>query len=388
MRTTRSRRADGVVLLGLVLAASCASDTPSNPEPGVSQIQQELMTPGPARQAVTFRHDDPEAQSVRLEFTGNYWNRDPDDTIELERVDDDVSSHALTLHLGEDQWLYRYRVDGRWTTDAGAPRVGAENGQENSVVVVGAPIERARPAPAVTAGTIDVIDIDSDILGRSIPYVLYTPASSEPLDVLVLLHGFGQPATDWSEAVGIGNFMDNLIAEGLIEPFAIVMPSGENSLYNSNRSLHIVDEVLPDAERRLGLDPEGASDRSMAIGGFSQGGAGALRIAALRPDDFGLVMPIAMAGPCGGLCTESLYDQNYPDGFTATFALWVGVDDELDLDIEHDRFIEFAAGSSIEFEDVRSDSTGHRQSGHSIRYVRTIAADVLIRADQFFTTGR
>ncbi len=370
-------------------AVEAASIIPAS----ASASQVELMTPGDGREPVTFRLDAPNAGVVQLEMTANYWNAFPDSTLELIRVDDEISSHALTLYLGPEQWLYRFRVDGTWVADPANPaRVGAEMEEGNSVMLVGEALPLATPQFGAPQGVVETLTIESDILGRTIPAVLYLPPgtsaddSSDELPLLVLLHGFGQPATDWVEAASIATMMDNLIADGSIEPFAIVMPSAEMSNYLGNRARHIVDEVIPAvAERHPIRGASGSGDApAMAIGGFSMGGNGAVRLAYDRPDLFGLSMPISMAGPCGTLCPDE-YDSSYPDGFEAEFAMWAGVDDELRLDENHDAFADYLTDRGIDFTDTRIDQPGHRLSGHSIRFVRTIAGDVLIRADEFFT---
>ena len=252
-----------VMLVALVVvAAGCSGSsgddtttstvpetTSTAPEVAVSEVQEELMAPGPGREAVEFVVDAPGAESVMLEMTANFWNSNPSDTIELFPIDDERGSHAVTLHLGTDEWLYRFRVDGIWTVDESNPlRVAAEDGNENSLLVVGETLPTLTERTGVTAGTVEEVAVPAGVLGEEQVVVVYTPpgyADQGEYPLLVLLHGYGQPATGWTEAGDLNHAMDNLIADGEIVPFVVAMPNAGTSTYSDAYVDHIIDEVLP-----------------------------------------------------------------------------------------------------------------------------------------------
>ncbi len=354
----------------------------------VSAIQEELMTPGPGREPVDFAIDAPDAEEVTLEMTANYWNANPRHTIELSRVDDERGSHAVTLYLGSDEWLYRFRVDGVWTVDPSNPlRVAAEDGQENSLLVVGETLPWLSEQPGVARGVVEELALPAGVLGEEQTLVVYTPpgyTDEGRYPLLVLLHGYGMPASTWVEAAGVDHAMDNLIAAGEIVPFVVAMPNTERSVYTDAYRDHVLDEVIPYLDANYSLDP---GPGSTAIAGQSMGGHGTLQLAYLRPGRFGLAMPIMMAAPwCGVSCVDSRqYANQYPDGFDVDIAMWVGANDDLGLDTNHELFAAYLDEQGLPYDHYINTSDGHYQDGHSVRYVRTILPDVLRRAAQHFT---
>jgi hypothetical protein len=276
-------------------------------EPGeISAIQEELMTPGPGRVPVDFAIDAPDAQRVTLEMAANFWADDPRQTIELFRVDDDRGSHAVTLYLGNDQWQYRFRIDGMPTPDPANPlRVADADGQENSILVVGETLPWVSEQPDVATGAVREHVLPAGVLGEEQTVTVYTPpgyTDQQRYPLLVLLHGYGMQASSWVELAGVDHAMDNLIAAGEIGPFVVAMPNTAWSEYTDAYPEHVLDEVLPYLDANYSLDPVTGS---IAVGGFSMGGHGTLQLAYLRPDRFGLAMPIAMAAPwCGRSCDD------------------------------------------------------------------------------------
>jgi enterochelin esterase-like enzyme len=126
---------------------------------------------------------------------------------------------------------------------------------------------------------------------------VYTPPSydkekSKRYPVLYLQHGWGEDETAWSNQGRANLIMDNLIAEGKIKPFIIVMTYGMTNDVKMGglRNFDIkpfqtvlIDELIPyiDANfRTLGDQPH----RAMA--GLSMGGMETKTITLARPDVF------------------------------------------------------------------------------------------------------
>jgi enterochelin esterase-like enzyme len=126
---------------------------------------------------------------------------------------------------------------------------------------------------------------------------VYTPASydkdkSKRYPVLYLQHGWGEDETAWSNQGHANLIMDNMIAEGKIKPFIIVMTYGMTNDVKiggmANFKIEpfqtvLIDELIPyvDANFRTIADQP---HRAMA--GLSMGGMETHTITLARPDVF------------------------------------------------------------------------------------------------------
>ena len=132
-------------------------------------------------------------------------------------------------------------------------------------------------------------DVRSRFVGRTLAQVAAIPrgagsaagAAKRPL--LVFLHGRG--GEDGQESNANGEFFGALDRLGARAP-VVVFPSGGESSYFHQRASgdwgrYVLDEVIPQAVKRLHADP-----KRVAIGGISMGGFGAYSIARLRPQRF------------------------------------------------------------------------------------------------------
>ena len=126
---------------------------------------------------------------------------------------------------------------------------------------------------------------------------VYTPACYEKGDerypVLYLQHGWGEDETAWSNQGHANLIMDNLIADGKIKPFIIVMTYGMTNeikfggmgSFNWNTfETVMVDELVPfvDAHFRTIADK-----KHRAMAGLSMGGMETHNITLARPEAFG-----------------------------------------------------------------------------------------------------
>ncbi len=137
---------------------------------------------------------------------------------------------------------------------------------------------------AAHGARIERYGVRSRFVHRTLPQVGAIPrdvADGRPA-LLVFLHGRGR---DGEESNANGAFFEALDKLGARAP-AVVFPSGGESSYFHARAggdwaRYVLDEVIPQAVRRLHADP-----RRVAIGGISMGGFGAYDIARLRPSSF------------------------------------------------------------------------------------------------------
>jgi predicted alpha/beta superfamily hydrolase len=149
----------------------------------------------------------------------------------------------------------------------------------------------------VPHGKVEQILFPSKSTNTSRRAFVYTPPSyykdkSKKYPVLYLQHGWGEDETAWSNQGRANLIMDNLIAEGKIKPFMIVMTYGmtndvkmggmKNFKIDAFQTV-LVDELIPyvDANFRTLADQP---NRAMA--GLSMGGMETKTITLARPDVF------------------------------------------------------------------------------------------------------
>ena len=81
----------------------------------------------------------------------------------------------------------------------------------------------------VSHGDLKAVQYDSRSLGKRRQVRVYTPpgySANRKYPVLYLLHGIGGNDREWTEACHANHIVDNLLAEGKIEPMIVVFPNG------------------------------------------------------------------------------------------------------------------------------------------------------------------
>jgi enterochelin esterase-like enzyme len=81
-------------------------------------------------------------------------------------------------------------------------------------------------------GELTPVEYDSKSLGTRRRMRVYTPpgySTERKYPVLYLLHGIGGTDTEWTQSCHANNVIDNLLAEGRIEPIVLVFPDGNSS---------------------------------------------------------------------------------------------------------------------------------------------------------------
>lgn len=82
-------------------------------------------------------------------------------------------------------------------------------------------------------GELKVVQYDSKSLGTKRQVRVYTPPSysaDKKYPVLILLHGIGGNDREWVQACKADIVLDNLLAEGKIQPMVVVFPNGNASI--------------------------------------------------------------------------------------------------------------------------------------------------------------
>src|SRR5579863_4526490 len=148
---------------------------------------------------------------------------------------------------------------------AAAPQPGRGRGGFGGPIELGPDDKPAFPDPPagfnakrenIPHGDLTPVEYDSRSLGTRRRMRVYTPpgySTARKYPVLFLLHGIGGTDTEWTESCHANNVIDNLLAEGKIQPVVLVFPDG-----NSSRT--VADLEAADAARAArasGGAPEG-----------------------------------------------------------------------------------------------------------------------------------
>lgn len=167
-------------------------------------------------------------------------------------------------------------------------------------------------APGGTAGTgtpgrLETGQAPSPVLGQPIDYQVYLPPGYESgtgrYPVLYLLHGRGNTMRAWARAK---DTLDSLIRSGRIPPLLAIAPDAPwsqraswyvDSTYRGPDPGRPVETALTrDLVRHVDHTYRTAADRgSRLVGGYSMGGAGALRLALAHPQLFGGALVLSPA---------------------------------------------------------------------------------------------
>jgi len=177
--------------------------------------------------------------------------------------------------------------------------------------------ERAEAVPAyleirdVPHGDVETFAYHSKSLDREREVVVYLPpgygSSADRYPVLYLLHGAGGDERTWIDRQQANVILDNLIAEGRLEPLVVVMPYGYTSrlpegerrrgaaAYKTDMeefAVDFVNDLIPNVESRFRV----LADREhRAIAGLSMGGGQAFAIGLSHPELFTAVAGFSSA---------------------------------------------------------------------------------------------
>lgn len=279
----------------------------------------------------------------------------------------------LRVDLDPGEWVYKFVVDGRWVADPGTADHDADGqGGQHSFVFIGqGPWSERADVPK---GRVDTRLLRSTAWGKPMKVHVYLPpgyAAGQALPVLWLLHGRGMDADQWLRTGHIDRYMDNLIADRAIRPFAIVMPSSEDVPYSGRSERFIAGELRAWLLATYGLRTE--RDHA-GVAGMSMGGTGALRLPLEHPElyGFGLALSgyfgddlIAAVPKQGGLPMQLLLRCGSADDLVATNRALVRALD--------------AGGAKYSYREA--------PGAHTWQYWSHQAADMLRAADAYFTTG-
>ncbi len=172
-------------------------------------------------------------------------------------------------------------------TSTAPPAAGARAGGFGGPIELGPDDKPAFPDPPagfnvrrdnIPHGTLTHVEYDSKTLGTRRRIRVYTPpgySANRKYPVLFLLHGMGWNDLEWTEIRQAHVVIDNLLAEGKIEPMIMVFPNGDSSMTVAQIEAAGGGPWMG-WDGRGGPNPEatGAAGRGPAPGGSARAGAG------------------------------------------------------------------------------------------------------------------
>jgi len=208
----------------------------------------------------------------------------------------------VTVNLPPGQWVYKFVVDGVWISDPSTSDNDSDGrGARHSFVFSGDGPWRERDG--IAHGSVETTMVPSGAWGKPMKVNVYLPPGftrSKAYPVLVLLHGAGMDADQWYKTGQIQRYMDNLIADQLIDPFVVMMPSSADIYYIGKSDAHITQELPLWLASRYG---QRLDARHSAIAGMSMGGFGAVILPLNHPNMFGLGYSLSAYFPPDQLAT-------------------------------------------------------------------------------------
>jgi predicted alpha/beta superfamily hydrolase len=293
------RQFSAIVISGILFSAMCHAQSQTAPledfKPSIlNQPKQEypqVNSQGYAR----FRIIAPYADSVRISL-GASGTRGG--TL-LTKVSDSVWMGTTPGPVEEGFHYYRVNVDGGIFNDPGTLNFYGSTRWESGIEIP-AHDQDFYALKNVPHGEVHQVLFPSPSTGTSRRAFVYTPPGYDKdkkikYPVLYLQHGWGEDETAWSNQGHANLIMDNLIADGKVKPFIIVMtygmtndirPGGPGGLRSFNiqpfQSV-LLDELIPyvDANYRTI-----ANQTHRAMAGLSMGGFETHTITLARPDVF------------------------------------------------------------------------------------------------------
>jgi enterochelin esterase-like enzyme len=167
--------------------------------------------------------------------------------------------------------------------------------------IVQAPVGFDQLNTAIPAGKVETISYNSKTVGTVRKATIYTPpgfSKNKKYPVLYLLHGIGGDEKEWLNGGSPQIILDNLYAEGKLQPMIVVMPNGR-AMKNDSASGNIMapdkvqafadfekdllNDLIPFVEKKYNV----FKDREhRAIAGLSMGGGQSLNFGLKNLDKF------------------------------------------------------------------------------------------------------
>ena len=236
-------------------------------------------------------------QGVRPpKLTGDFTGWEAVNSISLKKKSPGVWSHQLTFPL--DAYIEYSFIAGEETlTDPNNPRQTPNGmGATNNYFYMPdyKPTELVKKNENIPHGVVKSYTVATDYLitGKRRNVHLYQPPVREPVPLMVVWDG-----QDYLRRARLADIVDNLIAQGRIQPIALAMVNngGQKSRhveYSCNDATlgFLMTELLPLATKELNLIDIKANPGAFGVAGASMGGLMALYTGTRIPQVFGKVL--------------------------------------------------------------------------------------------------
>ncbi|MDE6485680.1 MAG: esterase [Duncaniella sp.] len=295
--------------------------------------------------SVTFSIKAPHAGKVMVNGVGE----------PLEMTKDSAGVWSVTTSpLRPDLYTYSFEVDGVRTLDPANIYTARDIAALSSLVIVPGGNADLYAVHDVAHGNVSKVWYESPALGMQRRMTVYTPAGYDPAGerrypVLYLLHGMGGDENAWSELGRAVMILDNMIAEGKVEPMIVVMPNGNGNLAaapgETGRGMYTpkgedsvaeygkFEKSFPEIVDYVDTHYLTITDKSgRAIAGLSMGGGHSWRISLWNPDMFdyvGLFSAAVRWNGSGVSADDEGLSEALRHQFAASPALyWIAIGDE------------------------------------------------------------
>ncbi|MBE0538052.1 MAG: hypothetical protein IH624_20510 [Phycisphaerae bacterium] len=154
----------------------------------------------------------------------------------------------------------------------------------------------------VPHGDVTMVEYDSKTVGTRRKMLVYTPpgySSDHKYPVLYLLHGIGGDEREWQRLCSPEHILDNLLADGKVQPMIVVMPNGraqvndraEGNVFATAPAFaafegDLLNDVIPAIEAKYSVIPD---REHRALAGLSMGGGQSLNFGLGHLDVFAWV---------------------------------------------------------------------------------------------------
>ena len=212
----------------------------------------------------------------------------------LSKAEDGTWMGTTAGPMDEGFHYYHLTIDGGTFNDPGALNFYGSTRWESGIEIP-AHDKDFYALKNVPHGNVQQILFPSKSTNTSRRAFVYTPAGydvKKRYPVLYLQHGWGEDETAWSNQGHANLIMDNLIAEGKIKPFIIVMtygmtndvkPGGIRNFNAETFQTVLVDELIPFVDANFSTL---ANKSNRAMSGLSMGGMETHAITLARPEAF------------------------------------------------------------------------------------------------------
>lgn len=294
---------------------------------GISVLSQQALWGGEEivspdiheNKSVTFRLTAPNATEVKI--MGDWmpmegWTPGAD---VMEKDEKGIWSYTSEL-LEPELYSYAFLVDGLRVNDPNNAYLSRDISSSTNIFIIDGPQADLYRVNNVEHGSVTRRWYDSPGLEMKRRVTIYTPPgyenSKENYPVLYLLHGAGGDEEAWMELGRASQILDNLIANGSIEPMIVVMPNGNVSQQAAPgegprgffKPQFMVPGTMNGAYEESFMDivnfvencyRVNAVKAARAVAGLSMGGFHSLHISRYYPNTFdyvGLFSPAIMPG--------------------------------------------------------------------------------------------